>query len=82
MCVKLGGVNTVPYQPIYTVPTNKLVRLTPLFRTEKNTGRTDQFWAIPADIRKKVFFYYYYFLSFVIFEFLLGQNGNLFTLIY
>ena len=42
------------------------------------TGRTDRY-------RKKVFifyFYYYYFLSFVIFEFLLGQNGNLFSLTY
>ena len=32
--------------------------------------------------KKKSFFYYYYFLSFVIFEFLLGQNGNLFALTY
>ena len=51
MCVKLRGMNTVPYrpvQPVYTVPANKLVRLTPLFCTIKNTGRTGQFRAIPA----------------------------------
>ena len=39
-----------------------------------NTGQYAQ--------EKKFFFYYYYFLSFVIFEFLLGQNSNLFALIY
>ena len=36
---------------------------------------------VPASTEKS-FFYYYYFLSFVIFEFLLGQNGNLFALTY
>ena len=50
------------------------------------TGRTGQFRAIPAGTgrtgryRKKFFFFF--FLSFVIFEFLLEQNGNLFVLIY
>ena len=80
-------VNTVPYRPYrpeYTVPASNPVHSTPLFRTGKNTGRTGQFRAIPAgtlDIgryRTKFFF----FLSFVIFEFLLGQNGNLFVLTY
>ena len=73
------GVNTVPYRPVrlvYTVPASKPVRLTPLFRIGKNTGRTGQFRAIPgvpASTEKKFFFYYYYyFLSFVIFDFLLG----------
>ena len=42
------------------------------------TGRTGQFRAIPAGTEKSFFF----FLSFVIFEFLLGQNGNLFVLTY
>ena len=77
---------------VNTVPASKLVQLTPLFRTGKNTGctgHTGQFRAIPTGTgrtgryqKKKFFFYYYYFLSFVIFEFLLGQNGNLFALTY
>ena len=43
--------------------------------------------AVPANfgqyrsVQKKVFFFFF-FLSFVIFEFLLGQNGNLFALTY
>ena len=32
--------------------------------------------------RKKFFFFFFFFLSFVIFEFLLGQNANLFVLTY
>ena len=85
------GVNTVPYRPVrlvYTVPASKLVWLTTLFRIRKNTGRTGQFRAISgvqANIEKSFYFYfyyYYYFLSFVIFEFLLGQNSNLFALTY
>ena len=50
------------------------------------TSRTSQFRAIPAgtgrtgQYRKKVFFLFI--LSFVMFEFLLGQNGNLFVLTY
>ena len=71
-----------PVRPIFTVPISKSVRLTPLFRTGKNTGCTGQFQAIPAGTGKKFFFYYYYFLSFVIFEFFLGQNGNLYALTY
>ena len=47
--------------------------------------RTGQFRAIPAGTGRtgrntKNFFFF--FLSFVIFEFLLGQNGNLFVLTY
>ena len=53
------------------------------FRTGLNTG---QFRAIPADTertsRYKKKFLFFIFLSFVIFEFLLGQNDNLFALIY
>ena len=85
-------VNTVLYRLVrlvYTVPASKSVRLIPLFRTGKNTGHTGrigQFRAIPTGTEKKFFIlfyiYYYYFLSFVIFEFLLGQNGNLFALTY
>ena len=67
-----------------TVPVSKPVRLTLLFRTGKNTSRTDQFQAIPAGTEKKFYYYYYYYyyFSFVIFEFLLGENGNLFALTY
>ena len=78
------GVNFVLYRPEYTVPTSKPVHITPLFRTGKNTGRIGEFRAIPAGTgrtgryRKKFFF----FLSFVIFEFFLGLNGNLFALTY
>ena len=84
-------VNTVPYQPYrpeYTVPASNPVHSTPLFRTGKNTGRTGQFRAIPAgtrrtgQYRKNFFFFFFFFLSFVIFEFLLGQNDNLFVLTY
>ena len=89
LCVFAKGVNSVPYwpvQPEYTVSASKLVRITPLFRIGKNTGRI---LAIPANFgqyrlvsgvsggTKKSFFF---FLSFVIFEFLLGQNDNLFAL--
>ena len=68
-------VNTVPYRPVrpeYTVPAGNPVRLTSMFRTGRNTGRTS---LVPANfgqyrpVQKKVFFF---FLSFVIFEFLLG----------
>ena len=54
------------------------------FKNRPCTGHTSQFRAIQASTehtgqyRKKFFF----FLSFVIFEFLLGQNSNLFTLTY
>ena len=89
--VPTRGVNTVPYWPVYTVPARKSVRLTPLFRTGKNTGRTDHVPTVLVNfgqyqpVQKKSFyfyFYYHYFLSFAIFEFLLGQNGNLFALTY
>ena len=42
-------------------------------------GHISQFQAIPTGIE---IFFFFSFLSFVIFEFLLGQNGNLFALIY
>ena len=52
---------------------------TSTFRTGLNTGHVPanfgQYWMV----QKKVFFF---FLSFIIFEFLLGQNGNLFALTY
>ena len=83
------GVNSVPYQMVwaeYTVLASKPVRITPLFRTGKNTGRTGhvpanfgQYWQIQ---KKSFFFFFFFFLSFVIFEFLLGQNDNLFALTY
>ena len=47
---------------------------TPTFRTGLNTSYTGQY-------RKKAFFFFFFF-SFVIFEFLEGQNGNLFVLTY
>ena len=87
--VPTRGVNTVLYRPVrlvYTVPASKPVRLTPLFHIGKNTGRIGcigQFRAIPVGTEFFFFnIYYYYFLSFVIFEFLLGKNGNLFALTY
>ena len=55
------------------------------FHTALNTGCTSHVPVILANfgqyrlVQKKVFFF---FLSFVIFEFLLGQNGNLFVLTY
>ena len=73
-------VNSVPYRLVwleYIVLASNPVRSTPLFRTGKNTGRTGQFRAVPAGTEKSFFFF---FLSFVIFEFLLGQNGNLLVL--
>ena len=36
-------VNTVPYRPEYTVPAGNPVRLTSMFRTGRNTGRTGQY---------------------------------------
>ena len=74
---------TVLYRSVpleYTVPASKPVHITPLFHTGKNTGRTDQFRAIPVGTEKKFLFIYLFILSFVIFEFLLGQNGNLLVL--
>ena len=68
------GVNSVPYQTVwaeYTVLASKPVRITPLFRTGKNTGRTGHVPAVPAN-----------FGQYLIFEFLLGQNDNLFALTY
>ena len=79
-------VNTVPYRPYrpeYIVPASNPVHSTPLFRTGKNTGCTSLVPAVPANFgqyrpvpgvpagTEKSF----YFLSFVIFEFLLRQNG-------
>ena len=61
--VNSKGVNSVPYRPIrleYTVPASKPVRITLLFRTGKNTGRTSQFRAILARIKKKVFFFFFF----------------------
>ena len=64
---------------------------TSTFRTDLNTGLPGHISTIPVNFEQyrpisglpigteKSFFC---FLSFVIFEFLLGQNGNLFTLTY
>ena len=55
------------------------------FHTALNTGCTSHVPVILANfgqyrlVQKKFFFF---FLSFVTFEFLLGQNGNLFVLTY
>ena len=57
-----------------------------MFHTGLNTGRTSHVPVIPANfeqylpVQKTIFFFF--FLSFVIFEFLLGQNSNLFALTY
>ena len=76
---QIGTVNPpVSYQKKYQ-PYRPCIDCTGQFRAIlTGTGRTGRY-------RKKVFifyFYYYYFLSFVIFEFLLGQNDNLFSLTY
>ena len=45
-------VNTVPYRPVqpkYTVPAGNPVRLTYMFRTGRNTGRTGLVPAVPAN---------------------------------
>ena len=69
----IKGVNHVPYRPVrpkYTVlASNPIV--------------PSSYWSISGntDHYRKSFFIFY-FLSFVIFEFLLRQNGNLFALTY
>ena len=81
------GVNSVPYQTVwaeYTVLASKPVRITPLFRTGKNTGRIGHVPAGPANFGQyqHIQIFFFFFLSFLIFEFLLGQNDNLFALTY
>ena len=49
--VPIKGVDFVPYRLVrlvYTVLVSKPIHITPLFRTEKNTGRTGCVIAIPA----------------------------------
>ena len=77
----IKGVDSVPYlsvRLVYTVPASKPVHINPpCFIPEKipavliNFG---QYWPIHK--------FFFFFLSVVIFEFLLGQNGNLFALTY
>ena len=66
---------------------------TSTFRTGLNTGHIGHVPAIPDNFGQyrpvpdvpantKKCFYFLFFLSFVIFEFLLGQNSNLFALTY
>ena len=53
-----------------------------IYRTGQQSDTLDppvSYRTVPAGTEKSFFFF---FLSFVIFEFLLGQNGNLFTLTY
>ena len=76
------GVNSAPYRPVwpeYTVSASKPDRITPLFRTGKNTGHVPAGTGLTDQYKKKVFIF---FLSFVVFEFLLRQNDNLFALTY
>ena len=82
-------VNTVPAGMYRTSMYTSIETST--FHTNLNTGstgHTSQFRAILVDTgrtsqyRKKIILFYFIFLSFVIFEFLLGQNGNLFALTY
>ena len=71
-------IDSVPYWPVrpeYTIPASNPVRSTPLFHTGKNTGHTDLVPAVPANFgqyRLVQKFFFFFFLSFVIFEFLLG----------
>ena len=61
---------------------------TSTFSTDLNTGHLGQFRAIlgvPAGTEKSFFFLFFIiiiFLSFAIFDFLLGHNDNLFALTY
>ena len=60
---------------------------TSTFRTGLSTGHISQFRAIssvPAGTEKSFFLFFIIiiFLSFAIFEFLFGHNGNLFVLTY
>ena len=74
-------VNTVPAGMYHTGMYTGIETST--FRTGLNTSRTGHVlvnFGQYRPIQKKFFFFF--FLSFVIFEFLLGQNGNLFTLTY
>ena len=79
---------TVPASIIRIYRTSKQTgTYNPHVSYQKNTGRTGHVLAnfgqyqpvlgVPAGKEKSFFF-----LSFVIFEFLLGQNGNLFALTY
>ena len=77
----------IPYRPAirYTRPPcfvpEKIPAVPASYRPYRpisgNTGRYRAY----RPVQKKVFFFFF-FLSFVIFEFLLGQNGNLFVLTY
>ena len=87
-CVYIKVVNTVSI-PASMYCTRMYTNIeTSMFHIGLNTGRTGhvlailanfgQYRPIPGDAEKSFFFI----LSFVIFEFLLGQNGNLFVLTY
>ena len=66
---------------VNTIPAGMYTGIeTSTFCTGLNTGRIGQFREILTGTEKS--FIYLFFLSFVIFEFLLGQNGNLFALTY
>ena len=64
IAILLKGVDSVSYRSVYTVPANKLVHITSLFRTGKNTGRIGQFWAISASTEKSFFFFFFKFCNF------------------
>ena len=90
-CVYIKVVNTVPV-PAGMYCTRMYTDIeTSTFHIDLNTGRTGhvlailanfgQYRPVPGDAEKS-FYFYFFILSFVIFEFLLGQNGNLFVLTY
>ena len=55
----------------------------PYFVLEKIPANFEQYRPVPGiPAGTVIFFIFFIFLSFVIFEFLLGQNGNLFALTY
>ena len=91
-CVYIKVVNTVPIL-VGMYCTRMYTNIeTSTFHTGLNTGRTGhvlailanfgQYRPVSSDAEKSFFFFYFFILSFVIFEFLLGQNGNLFVLTY
>ena len=88
-CVYIKVVNTVPVLAgMYCTRMYTDIE-TSTFHTGLNIGRTSHVLAILANSgqyrpvsgnAEKSFFFYFFILSFVIFEFLLGQNGNLLVL--
>ena len=72
----IGIYHTSKQTSIYNPPVSYQKKYQPYRPISSNTGRYRAYWPV----QKKVFFFF--FLSFLIFEFLLEQNDNLFVLTY